>query len=93
MRHPDAPPLSDVCWNPFWLICEERYLAAVVLASLGWEQSVAFRQAEKTCETGTGLTDREMLVAHADAVSNESLAFRVHQSLHSRRPLLRIRNK
>jgi predicted TIM-barrel fold metal-dependent hydrolase len=78
MRRPDTPPLFDAFWEPFWSVCEERDLAVVVHAGFGTEQGVVFPQLERIYNDVTraaGTTDLDVLVQHADAVSQESVRF------------------
>ena len=75
---PDTPPLFDSYWEPFWSACEERGLAVVVHAGYGWEQGPVFAQMERIYNDvakAAGSTDFDAMLAHADAVSQESLAF------------------
>jgi predicted TIM-barrel fold metal-dependent hydrolase len=78
MRQPDTPPLFDEHWEPFWAACEECGIALVVHAGFGWEQGTVFPQLEKIRDDVSnvaGSLDREALLAHADAVSDDSALF------------------
>jgi predicted TIM-barrel fold metal-dependent hydrolase len=78
MRHAGTPPLFDDYWEPFWSACEERGIALVVHAGFGWDQGTVFPQLEKIRDDVTkvaGSADREALLAHADAVADESEQF------------------
>jgi predicted TIM-barrel fold metal-dependent hydrolase len=78
MRHADTPPLFDDYWTPFWSACEERNIALVVHAGFGWEQGTVFPQLEKIRDDVTraaGSTERDVMSAHSDAVSDESVQF------------------
>ena len=88
MTHPDLPPLFDEYWEPFWSTCEELGLALVVHAGFGWEQGAAFPHLKRIytqAAEAAGSTDRESLLAHADAVGPEGLEF-FHEFSSSPRP-------
>ena len=92
MTHAQMPPPFDPCWDPFYATCAERGLAVVVHAGFGWEQGIAHVQLRKIVDdvaAVAGSTERETLLAHADAVSQESIEF-FHEfagSVRPRRPL------
>jgi predicted TIM-barrel fold metal-dependent hydrolase len=95
MRHPGMPPLFDEYWEPFWSCCEDRGLAVVVHAGFGWEQGVVFPQLERIVDdaaAAAGSTERDALLAHADAVAAESLAFfgEFSGSVRPRRPMWQL---
>jgi predicted TIM-barrel fold metal-dependent hydrolase len=78
MRHADTPPLFDEYWTPFWATCEERGIALVVHAGFGWDQGAVFPELEKIradVTNAAGTTEREELLAHADAVADASVQF------------------
>lgn len=78
MTHPGMPPLFDPYWERFWSVCEERGLAVVVHAGYGWEQGLVFEQVERIYNDvaeAAGSTELDALLAHADAVAQESLEF------------------
>ena len=78
MRHPDMPPLWDAYWDPFWAKCTERGIALVVHAGYGTEQGVVFPQLQKILDDvakAAGSTELDALLAHSDAVSQESIKF------------------
>jgi predicted TIM-barrel fold metal-dependent hydrolase len=93
MRHADMPPLSDSFWEPFWTTCEERNIAIVVHAGFGTEVGKAFPEVERMYNdvlASSGSDRREEMLAHADAVSDESLEFFfefVNRNIDSRRPM------
>ena len=73
MTHAHMPPLFDPYWDPFCATCEERGLAVVVHAGFGWEQGIAMSELRKIVDdvaAAAGSTEREALLAHADAVSH-----------------------
>jgi predicted TIM-barrel fold metal-dependent hydrolase len=78
MRHTDTPPLFDEYWEPFWSACEEHEIALVVHAGFGWDQGTVFPQLERIRDDvakAAGSLERDALLAHSDAVSNESVQF------------------
>jgi predicted TIM-barrel fold metal-dependent hydrolase len=78
MVHPDLPSLTDDYWEPFWSTCEDRNLALVVHAGYGWDQGVVFPQLQNIFDqaaTAAGATDFDSLLAHADTVGPEAMAF------------------
>jgi predicted TIM-barrel fold metal-dependent hydrolase len=88
MRHPDLPHLLDEYWEPFWTTCEERQLPLVVHAGFGWDQGTVFPQLRRIYDqaaTAAGSTDLDALLAHADAVGQESVEF-FHEFSGSPRP-------
>jgi predicted TIM-barrel fold metal-dependent hydrolase len=95
MRHPDIPPLFDEYWEPFWSRCEERGLAVVVHAGFGWEQGVVFPELERIyaqAAQAAGSTEFDALLAHAEAVGQQSLEF-FHEfsgSVKPRRPMWQL---
>ena len=92
LRHPDLPELYDDYWEPFWAACEELGLAVVVHAGYGTSQGQVFPELEKIYNAAAeqaGSTDREALMANADAVPVESLMFFndfLNHNVDSRRP-------
>jgi predicted TIM-barrel fold metal-dependent hydrolase len=95
MRHLDTPALSDPYWEPFWSACEEQGLALVVHAGFGWDQGVVFPHLKHIYEqaaTAAGSVEMDAMLAHADAVGEESLAF-FHEftgSVKARRPMWQL---
>jgi predicted TIM-barrel fold metal-dependent hydrolase len=93
MRHAGMLPLHDPFWEPFWTTCEERGIAIVVHAGFGTEIGQAFPQVERMYKdvlAVSGSEEREEMLAHADAVSEESLNFFfefVNRNIDSRRPM------
>jgi predicted TIM-barrel fold metal-dependent hydrolase len=95
MRHATTPPLFDEYWDPFWSVCANRGIALVVHAGFGWQQGTVFPQLEKICDDvikAAGSTEREVLLAHADAVSEESVTFFTEflNSVLPRRPMWQL---
>jgi predicted TIM-barrel fold metal-dependent hydrolase len=95
MRTADFPPLYDPYWDPFWSACVDAGMPIVVHAGYGWEQGHAFPELQKIVDTvaaAAGSTDREALLAHADAVQASSQQFftSFSNSLHQRRPLWQL---
>jgi predicted TIM-barrel fold metal-dependent hydrolase len=93
MRHADMPSLADPYWDPYWNALEARGIAVVVHAGFGTEIGKAFPQVERMytdVAQAAGSEAREDMLAHADAVSDESLQFFfefVNRNLDSRRPM------
>ena len=78
MVHADLPPLVDDYWEPFWSACEDLGLALVVHAGYGWDQGVVFPHLQDIVDqaaAAAGATDFDSLLAHADAVGPEPMAF------------------
>jgi predicted TIM-barrel fold metal-dependent hydrolase len=95
MRHAGTPPLFDASWDPYWVACVDRGIALVVHAGFGWEQGTVFPQLEKIRDDvvkAAGSTERAAMFAHADAVSEESVAFftEFSNSLLPRRPMWQL---
>ncbi|HEY6533473.1 MAG TPA: amidohydrolase family protein, partial [Acidimicrobiales bacterium] len=92
LRHPGLPELYDDYWEPFWSACEELGLAVVVHAGYGTSQGQVFPELEKIYNAAAekaGSTDRDALMANADAVQMESLMFFndfLNHNVDSRRP-------
>jgi predicted TIM-barrel fold metal-dependent hydrolase len=93
MRHQAMPPLYDAYWEPFWTTCEERGITIVVHAGFGSEVGVAFphmeRMYDEVARVSPTLEPDDML-AHADALSEESMRFFVSfvsASVPARRPM------
>ena len=95
VTHPDMPPLYDEYWEPFWTTCEERGLAVVVHAGYGWEQGVVFPQLERIVRSvadAAKSTETEALLAHTEAVPDDSIEF-FHEfsgSVRPRRPMWQL---
>ena len=94
MRHHDMPQLHDPYWDPFWAACEESGIALVVHAGYGTEQGVVYPELERVYNdvsaASGGATDRETLLAHADAVTVDSLIYFdnfLSHNVRARRPL------
>jgi predicted TIM-barrel fold metal-dependent hydrolase len=93
MRHSDMLPLYDSYWEPFWATCEQRGLAIVVHAGFGSELGAAFPQVERMYDDVAKVApseSREDMIAHAYAVSDESLQYFgkfFERNMESRRPL------
>jgi len=93
LRYPGMPPLFDAYWEPFWSACEERGIAIVVHAGFGTEQGAVFPQLERiynAAAEAAGSTKFEALMAHADAVHDDSLVFFrnfLNHNVDSRRPM------
>jgi predicted TIM-barrel fold metal-dependent hydrolase len=93
LKHPDMPPLSDAHWDRFWATCAERNLTMVVHAGFGTMVGTAFPQIEKMYDdvvAAAGSTDLDAMLAHADAVTDESVRFFddfLNKNLDSRQPL------
>jgi predicted TIM-barrel fold metal-dependent hydrolase len=88
MRHPDLPHLLDEYWEPFWTACEERGLPLVVHAGFGWDQGTVFPQLKQIYDqaaTAAGSTELDAILAHANAVGQESVEF-FHEFSGSPRP-------
>jgi predicted TIM-barrel fold metal-dependent hydrolase len=87
------PSLADPYWDPYWTALEARGIAVVVHAGFGTEIGKAFPQVERMytdVAQAAGSEAREDMLAHADAVSDESLQFFfefVNRNLDSRRPM------
>jgi predicted TIM-barrel fold metal-dependent hydrolase len=78
MHHDGMPPLADPYWDPFWSACAEANLTVVVHAGYGSEHGKVFPEFEKmyrTCEQAAGTNEHDALFAHADAITDESLAY------------------
>ncbi|HEY6532115.1 MAG TPA: amidohydrolase family protein [Acidimicrobiales bacterium] len=96
MTHPDMPPLYDPYWEPFWAACAETGIAIVVHAGYGTEQGLVFPHVQEIYDTvaeAAGSTDREALLAHASAVTDESRQFFTNFSnynIDSRRPMWQL---
>ena len=96
MTHPGLPPLHDEYWDPYWAACAERNIAVVVHAGFGTEQGTVFNVIEDiygAAAEAAGSTDRDEMLAHADAVRQESADFFtwwVNRNVESRRPLWQL---
>src|SRR5262249_34201996 len=95
VSHSGMPPLFDEYWEPFWTVCEDRNIAVVVHAGFGWEQGIVFPQLRKIYDTAAdaaGSTEMEALLAHADAVGQDSFEFftEFSSSVRTRRPLWQL---
>ena len=96
MSHPEMPPLHDEYWEPFWTACEERGIAVVVHAGFGTTVGSVFPEVERiynAAAEAAGSTDPGALMAHADAVSPDSLEFFddwVNHNVTSRQPMWQL---
>ncbi|HEY6532001.1 MAG TPA: amidohydrolase family protein [Acidimicrobiales bacterium] len=96
MRHSDMPPLFDRYWDPFWAACEERNLPLVVHAGFGTEHGAVFPVVERIYDTvveSAGTTDRDTLLANAQAVPDDAIQFFhdwVTHNVDSRRPMWQL---
>ena len=93
LKHAGMPALSDAYWDRFWATCAERNITMVVHAGFGTTVGTAFPQVEKIYDdvvAAAGTTDLDVMLKHADAVSEESLQFFfdfLNKNLDSRQPL------
>jgi predicted TIM-barrel fold metal-dependent hydrolase len=96
MRHPDTRELYDAFWEPYWATCAELGLPVVVHAGFGTEQGFVFPEIERIYNAAAekaGSTEREALLANADAVAMESLMFFhdfLNHNVDSRRPFWQL---
>ncbi|HEY6530810.1 MAG TPA: amidohydrolase family protein [Acidimicrobiales bacterium] len=96
MSHPGMPPLFDAYWEPFWATCEALGLAVVVHAGYGTMQGQVFPEVQRMYDAAAdaaGTTDPDALMAHADAVSMDSMIFFdnwVNHNVASRRPMWQL---
>jgi predicted TIM-barrel fold metal-dependent hydrolase len=90
------PSLHDAFWEPLWTACEERGIVLVVHAGYGTQVGQAFPQVERIYNdvlAASGSDDPEVMLEHADAVSEESIQFFVefsNKNLESRRPMWQL---
>jgi predicted TIM-barrel fold metal-dependent hydrolase len=93
VHHADMPPLYDEYWEPFWSTCEARGLALVVHAGFGTEHGQVWPEIERIFNDVAKVansTDRMEMLAHADAVADESFMFFdnfLNHSVDARRPM------
>jgi predicted TIM-barrel fold metal-dependent hydrolase len=93
LTHPQLPPLFDPYWQPFWSACEATGLVGVVHAGFGTPQGMLLTQMETiyyAAASAAGSTDLTDLLAHTDAVPEESIRFFtdfLNHNVDSRRPL------
>jgi predicted TIM-barrel fold metal-dependent hydrolase len=96
MRHAEMPSLHDAFWEPLWTACEERGIVLVVHAGYGTEVGHAFPQVERIYNdvlAASGSEDPEVMLEHAEAVSEESIQFFFefsNKNLESRRPMWQL---
>jgi predicted TIM-barrel fold metal-dependent hydrolase len=96
MWHRDMPELTDAYWDPFWAACSERNITVVVHAGFGTPHGHVFPEIEKIyadVAAAAGSTDRDALLEHADAISDESVQFFadfLSRSIEARRPMWQL---
>jgi predicted TIM-barrel fold metal-dependent hydrolase len=96
MHHAGLAPLYDAYWDPFWAACADLGLAVVVHAGFGTEQGSLYAEFERIYDDAAraaGSRDRDAVMAHPDAVSDESRKYIANLASHSlpaRRPLWQL---